>query len=319
MKDIRISLVAFYILAPVFLAARIIQQFFLIDPTTGFYLSEYENIASAISWSFAAVFLILVLLSAFSPKICLTPPKKSAALGCGAFALAAALFFDSSMALVSSSEGKLSILVAAAAFISAICFVWYGMSLVTDIKFPQFMMLFPVIWGLVNLIAQFIRYTGQSSIVDYNISTVTMCLVLLTLLSHSKVVTGIISRRETVIICGIGLATAFFCLADTLPTYVAIIMGRANELIHDKSIASPTILIMALYLLIFIHTLKRAEPNEADQAYETEESEEVYADTAVLLSADIEAGVADFNIAEDKTEKTDLPGDIATDAFSEDE
>lgn len=317
MKDIRISLIAFYILAPVFLAARIIQQFFLIDPQTGFYVSEYENIASAISWSFAAVFVILFLLAVFSPKICVAAPKKSTPLGCGAFALAAALFFDSSMALVSSSEGRLSLIVAAAAFISAICFVWYGLSLVTDVKFPQFMTLFPVIWGLVNLIAQFMRYTGQSSIADYNISTVTMCLVLFTLLSHSKLVTGMVSRKETIIMCGIGLATAFFCLIDTLPTYIALVMGKANVLIHDKSIASPTILVMAIYLLIFIHTLRKADPHKAEPADETDESEKADADADMLFSADGETGTADFSTIEAELDKFDTLEDISTDGYSE--
>ncbi len=149
----------------------------------------------------------------------------------------------------------------------------YGLSLVTDIKFPQFMVLFPVFWAIIDLISQFMRYRGQSQIIDYVISTVTMCLVLYTLLTHAKMVTGNISRRQSVIIVGIGLSTAFFCIINTVPTFIAMLMGKTETLIHDKAVATPTVFVMAIYLLVFIHSLKKAEPIVENAA--VEETEEI--------------------------------------------
>ncbi len=112
MKDIRISLAAFYILTPVLTVARVLQQFYLIEADTGFYSVEGELAAKAISWSFVGMLAILLLLSLLAPKTCLAAPKKSVPLGCACFALAAALFFDSSMALVNISGGRLNLVVA---------------------------------------------------------------------------------------------------------------------------------------------------------------------------------------------------------------
>lgn len=265
MKDIRISLAAFYVITPIIAVLRVFQQFFMIDPDTGFYVAEYAPIASFISWTFLAVFALFLLLSVFSPKICLEAPKKSNTLGCAAFAVAAALFFDSAKSLILVSDNKLNLLIVIFAIASALCFVWYGLSLVCEIEFPKFMIIFPIFWALIDLISQFIRYTGQSSIIDYIISTVTMCLILFTLLSHSKIVTGITSRKETVIMVGFGLTTALFCIVDTLPTFIAILMGKSATLIHDRSVATPTIFMLAIYLPIFIHSMKKANLCEETQ------------------------------------------------------
>ena len=55
----------------------------------------------------------------------------------------------------------------------------------------------------------------------------------------------------------VGLSTALLCMIDTLPTFIATIIGQANNLIHDKSIVSPTVFIYGIYILIFIHLLKK--------------------------------------------------------------
>ncbi len=292
MKNIRTSLVAFYILTPFLTVARILQQFLLIDAETGFYTAEGEFIAKIISWTFAGAFVILLLLSFFTPKICLAVSKKSTPLGIASFALAAALFFDSAMMLMNLSGGKLNLVVAILGALSAVSFVMYGLSHVAEIKFPTFLALFPVFWATVDLIAQFMRYTGQSSIIDYTISTVTMCIVLYTLLIHSKMVIGEISRKLTVAIIGTGLTAALFCFINTVPTIIATVMGKANTLIHDKSIATPTIFVMAIYLIVFIHSLKQAEPTP-----ENEESEE---ETDATVSETVETATTQPEITQEE-------------------
>ena len=285
MKDIRTSLVAFYVLTPLLTVARILQQFLLIDAETGFYTAEGEFIAKIISWTFLGAFVIILLLAFLTPKICFAAPKKSTPLGIVSFALAAALFFDSAKMLMNIGGGKLNLVVAIFGALSAVSFVMYGLSHVAEIKFPTFLALFPVFWATVDLIAQFMRYTGQSSIIDYTVSTVTMCLVLYTLLTHSKIVIGEVSRKLTVAIIGTGLAASLFCLINTVPTVIATVMGKANTLIHDKSIATPTIFVMAIYLIVFIHSLKKVEPTleieETDE--ETEETEEVEEETTSIV------------------------------------
>ncbi len=262
MKDARFSLIAFYFLSPLFLIARIVQQFFFIDGKTGFYLTEFADIASTISWLFAVVPIILVLLAVFDSKATMSAPKRSNLLGCGSFAFAAALLFDCAVAMTNLADGWLMIGLAAMSFASALCFAWYGLSLVAEIEFPKMMMVFPVLWGLINLVTSFIRYTGQSTIIDNSISIVALSFALLALLSHSKIVLGAVSKKETIIIGGVGLSAAFFCLISSLPSIIAVITGNGS-IVHDKSTASPSMLVLAVYLLIFIHSLKGETEDEA--------------------------------------------------------
>ena len=249
-------MITFYAFAPLLVIARIIQQFLLIDSKTGFYVTEFEGIAAVISWLFAAFPLILILITALGTKVKVTAPTRSLSLGCASFVLGAALFFDSAVSLSNAAKGGLTIALAISAFAAAICFVWHGLSLVTDIKFANAMMIFPVVWGLINLIAQFIRCTGQSAIIDYKISIVTLCFVLYSMLTQSKIVVGKSSKNQSAIMLSVGLSTALFCMIDTLPTFIATIIGQANNLIHDKSIVSPTVFIYGIYILLFIHLLK---------------------------------------------------------------
>lgn len=249
-------MITFYAFAPLLVIARIIQQFLLIDSKTGFYVTEFEGIAAVISWLFAAFPLILILITALGTKVKVTAPTRSLSLGCASFVLGAALFFDSAVSLSNAAKGGLTIALAISAFAAAICFVWHGLSLVTDIKFANAMMIFPVVWGLINLIAQFIRCTGQSAIIDYKISIVTLCFVLYSMLTQSKIVVGKSSKNQSAIMLLVGLSTALFCMIDTLPTFIATIIGQANNLIHDKSIVSPTVFIYGIYILLFIHLLK---------------------------------------------------------------
>ena len=142
------------------------------------------------------------------------------------------------------------------------------------------MMIFPVIWGLINLIAQFIRCTGQSAIVDYKISIVTLCFVLYSMLTQSKIIVGKSSKNQSAIMLSAGLSTALFCMIDTLPTFIATIIGQANNLIHDKSIVSPTVFIYGIYILIFIHLLKNGhsadeESNEIDDSEISDDVDEI--------------------------------------------
>ena len=280
MKNYRFSMITFYAFAPLLVIARIIQQFLLIDSNTGFYVTDFEGIAAVISWLFAAFPLILILITALGTKEKVTTPTRSLSLGCASFALGAALFFDSAVSLSNAAKGGLTIAIAISAFAAATCFIWHGLSLVADIKFANAMMIFPVIWGLINLIAQFIRYTGQSAIVDYKISIVTLCFVLYSMLTQSKIIVGKSSKNQSAIMLSAGLSTALFCMIDTLPTFIATIIGQANNLIHDKSIVSPTVFIYGIYILIFIHLLKNGhsadeESNEIDDSEISDDVDEI--------------------------------------------
>ena len=78
----------------------------------------------------------------------------------------------------------------------------------------------------------------------------------------------------------VGLSTALFCMIDTLPTFIATIIGQANNLIHDKSIVSPTVFIYGIYILIFIHLLKNGhsadeESNEIDDSEISDDVDEI--------------------------------------------
>ena len=257
MKDYRFSLITFYAFAPILILARIVQQFLLIDSKTGFYVSEFEGIAAVVSWLFAAFPIILILITVFGSKVKVKAPTYSIPLGCSSFALGAALFFDSAVSLSNAAKGGLTIALAITSFASAICFIWHGLSLVSDIKFSKIMMVFPVIWGLINLIAQFIRCTGQSAIVDYKISIVTLSFMLFAMLTQAKIIVNKTNKNQSATMIAVGLSTSLFCLIDTLPTFIATIIGQANNLIHDKAIASPTVFIYGIYILFFLHSLKK--------------------------------------------------------------
>ncbi|MBQ5596968.1 MAG: hypothetical protein IIU66_00575, partial [Clostridia bacterium] len=93
----------------------------------------------------------------------------------------------------------------------------------------------------------------------------------------------------TVAIIGAGLAASLFCLINTVPTVIATVMGKANTLIHDKSIATPTIFVMAIYLIVFIHSLKKVEPTlEIEETDEETEEAVLEPDTTVLKTTEPE-------------------------------
>ena len=274
MKNYRSSMIAFYTFASLLIIARIIQQFLLIDSKTGFYVTEFKGIAAVISWLFVAFPLILILITALGTKVKVVAPTRSLPLGYASFALGAALFFDSAVSLSNAAKGGLTIALAISAFVAAICFIWHGLSLVTDIKFVNVMMIFPVVWGLINLIVQFIRCTGQSAIIDYKISIVTLCFVLYSMLTQSKIIVGKSSKNQSAIMLSVGLSTALLCMIDTLPTFIATIIGQANNLIHDKSIVSPTVFIYGIYILIFIHLLKKDDSANEENNETTDDTAE---------------------------------------------
>ena len=274
MKNYRFSMITFYAFAPLLVIARIIQQFLLIDSKTGFYVTEFKGIAAVISWLFVAFPLILILITALGTKVKVVAPTRSLPLGYASFALGAALFFDSAVSLSNAAKGGLTIALAISSFVAAICFIWHGLSLVTDIKFVNAMMIFPVVWGLINLIVQFIRCTGQSAIIDYKISIVTLCFVLYSMLTQSKIIVGKSSKNQSAIMLSVGLSTALLCMIDTLPTFIATIIGQANNLIHDKSIVSPTVFIYGIYILIFIHLLKKDDSANEENNETTDDTAE---------------------------------------------
>lgn len=254
----------FYISAPLLLVARVLQQFYMIDPETGFYLDTLGSIGKVVSvmcFVLAAALYILVWLS--QPRI-RTAPKKGKALALGSFVAALCLLISSAQLVVTSTGAK-DILVAIFAFPSALCFAWYGASLITSIKYPPVLSVVPIIYGVVRLIATFMNYTGEVTVTDSLFDIATMCFLLIFLYSSGKIICGLKTPRSPILFYASGLSAAFFCTDECLAKAIAAVTGNGDAL-HSVGAFNVTYVGFAIYILLMIHTVSAQSVGKAKKA-----------------------------------------------------
>lgn len=243
----------FYISAPLLLVARVLQQFYMLDPETGFYLDSLGSVGKVVSvMCFVLVAALYILVWLSQPRI-KAAPKRGKALAIGSFAAAMCLLISSAQLVVTATGAK-DVFVAIFAFPSALCFAWYGASLITNIKYPAGMSIVPIIYGVVRLIATFMNYTGEVTVTDSLFDIATMCFLLLFLYSSGKIICGLKTPRSPVMFYASGLSAAFFCIDECLAKTIAAVTGNVDAL-HSVGAFNVTYIGFAIYIILMIHTV----------------------------------------------------------------
>ncbi len=134
--------------------------------------------------------------------------------------------------------------------LSAVFYIFYGVSGFNPIKFPKALTVAPLLLCGYNLISAFIGYTGMANISDSVYECIFLCLCLFFFLLHGKILSAVEIRRSSRMIFPVALLTALFGVLTALaPLFTALLGGAA--LLHTSPADTITAIIPTLYILIF--------------------------------------------------------------------
>lgn len=238
--------ILFFVSAPLLLAARVVQQLYMIDPLTGFYQDGFAGIGTAISalcFALIAVTLVMVWLShPESPYV----PKKSKPLAFAAFFAAGCLVISATGAVL--SNGVSNLLIGVLGYFAAISIAWYGVSLVTAVEFSPLSTVLPVLYACLRLILSFVKYTREVAVTDSVFSIATMCLILLFFYSSGKLLSGVGGKRTHILFYSYGLCAAFFCADSALAHFILEVTGN-NTVLHGGEAFDISYIGFAVYIV----------------------------------------------------------------------
>ncbi len=244
--------ILFFASAPILLAARVIQQLYMIDPLTGFYQDGFSGVGTAISvlcFALIAVTLAMVWLS--HPQVP-EAPAKSVPLGIGAAAAAIGIAANSAGYMMSKATADLAI--GALGIGAAISLAYYAITLFMGRKYPAILTLLPIAYACVRLVICFIKYTGEVTVTDSVFDIATMCLVLLFFYSSGKLISGVAGKRSHILFYSYGLCAAFFC-ADSVFVRIILMLTRSNAALHGAGAIDTSYIGIAIYVVIAVWVL----------------------------------------------------------------
>ncbi len=255
--------ILFFISSPILLAARVIQQLYMIDPATGFYLSGFAGIGTAISvMCFALIAITLALVWLSHPQVPVIP-KKSKGLGFSAF-FAATCMIISSVGKLLERAGADKI-VGILGIAAAIALVYYGVTLFSGADYPGMLTVLPILYSCVRLVIDFIKYTGEVIVTDAVFDVVTMCLVLLFFYTSGKLIAEVDGKRTHILYYSYGLCAAFFC-ADSAFVRIILALTHSNAALHGSGKFDIAFVGLAVYIVASVWVLSDRSRKPAPQA-----------------------------------------------------
>lgn len=247
-------LLFFGIALPASVLLRILQLMFTVDAKTGFFKTEYKEMGFYL--------LILILLcAAVTAALCFTshrkpehPPKKSLILAIAAFLTAgvigAEIFSESFAGTVMQWQTSLLML---AGIASAVFFVIYGISLVSDFKLPPISAAIPIIYFIVKIICVFTSVSSLALITDNVLMLAAYCGLLLFFLCFGKLYNNIDREYNFRKLQAAGFGSAILCLAQSVP-HIVINILNGNNYQHTSNISNIALLIYGLFAAVFTLT-----------------------------------------------------------------
>ena len=243
------------------LVLRVLQLLVLIEGKTGFGKIEtaYSGLNIAVYVLTALVVAgIFVLCSFFSKRQPASAPDTtlSPALSVFSFFMAMSNLFTAVGYLLSGNDiinpyGALYLLLL---LLSAIFFVFYGISGFGTVKCPKLLSVAPLLlWGY-ELVAAFISYTGMANISDNVYECLALCCILFFFLLHGKIISSVDLRRSARLMLPTAWLTALFGLLASVPPLIVAILG-GSQLLHHSPFGSFALLFPTIYALIFASAL----------------------------------------------------------------
>ena len=242
--------ILFFVSAPLLLAARVVQQLYMLDSTTGFYADGFSGIGTAVTvlcFALTAVTFVMVWLShPKKPNI----PSHSKPLAAAAFFAALCLIISATASALSSDKGT-NLAVSVLGFAAAVAIAWYGVSLMLEISYPPLATTIPVLYATLRLVLSFIKYTGEITVTDTVFDIATMCFILLFFYSSGKLIAGVGGTRTHVFLYAFGLGAAFFC-ADSALARLVIMLTHSSVTLHGGGSFDISYIGIAVYAVVMI-------------------------------------------------------------------
>ena len=224
--------ILFYAAAPLLLIARVLQRFYMIDPTTGFYRDGLAAAGGAITALFIAFPLVLRLLCRLCRPAERQLPDRSTTLAVGCFVGGGFLAIEAAR-LMLTGKGAGNILVALLSAVFAACLILRGLAQVGVLRYPAWLSLVGSAYAIVRLIVRFAGYTGEATVSDALFNILTMCLLLLFFNVEGKWQAGLGSEKNAAAFFAYGMAGALLCAAVALPGLIDLVLGGRFALYGD--------------------------------------------------------------------------------------
>lgn len=245
----------FYLGAPVLLAARLLQHFFMIDRTTGFFRDGFAAVGGVVTGGFLVFLVAAFLLCRLARPQESQLPETSRPLAVGAF-LAAGLMLLTTVIRLLTEEGGAAFAVTAMTAVFGCCLTLRGVALLG--KAPHLPVLAPVgtVYCLVRLVVSFAGYAGEVTVADSLFDILAMCLLLLFFNAEGKLLVSLAGERLVSAFFAWGLSGALFCLASALPPVIDLLTKPGGAL-RGGPLPDLTYIGFAVYLLIAVHTAQK--------------------------------------------------------------
>ena len=258
----------FFICTPVLLAARVLQQIYMIDTVTGFYKDDFGYVGNIITIVCLLLIPVLLLTVWLSRPTAVVPNVRSKALGIASFFATICLAISGVTQIITATHSGYFAL-AIMSFATAAVIVLHGIACFTDGKFNGWLTIVCVIYGLTRLVITFMGYTGEVTVTDTLFDIATMALLLLFFYSSGKIIAGVAGPRTPVLFYAYGLSAAFFCVDSFLAPAIVKFMGDGFA-IHSGGHFDLSYLGFAVYIIVMIYVYsgdkaKVAVTNEPDE------------------------------------------------------
>jgi len=148
----RHTLTLLCILTPVCVALRAIQMIFTIDSATGFIKQQYTSISALITVIVCAAIAAMAMLAASVDELKETADGKRPVVAIGCL-LTGGMFIYQTVASMSALNAWYDFMLVLLMLMSVFVFVAYGLKNVYDYKMPSLMLVIPVLYYVVKLIA----------------------------------------------------------------------------------------------------------------------------------------------------------------------
>ena len=240
----------FYLCAPVLLAARTVQKFYMIDVDTGFFAEGFGATGMIITVAFLLFAVVELVMTALSKPERVVLPDNSRSMAVGTFAAGICLMISAVGSVITGNN-----VAAIADFIFALCMFWRGLTLLSKVSFDGMLAMVGVVYFLVKLVLGFAGYAGEVAVADSVFDIVTMCLLVLFFTAEAKVTAGVSNKKTAVAFYGYGLSAALFCICSVFPSLINLLMGGAFE-VHGSPVPDITYIGFAVYILIALNSAK---------------------------------------------------------------
>ena len=214
----------FYIAAPLLLAARVLQRFYMIDAATGFYRDGLAAAGTAVTVLFVAFPVVAWLLCRLSRPAERRYPERSLPLAVGAFFAALCLAVETVRTLLTGS-GAVSFLVAFLSAVFAICLVLRGLAAVGLVRTFDWLAPVGTFYAGIRLVVRFAEIAAEVTVADTLLHVLALCLLVLFLHAEGKWQIGLADEKVAFSFFAYGLSAALFCAAVVLPDLIDLLLG----------------------------------------------------------------------------------------------